>query len=665
MGETGSLSGLGPPCVDDGQCDDGIACTFDACDEGAGRCRSVPDDSECADDSFCNGVEVCTPGLGCRPGEPTSCSDGTACTIDRCDESTRTCEHSPRDADGDGDPDENCDDGSDCDETDPLISSLAPEVCDNERDDDCDGSVDESDCESPEYDSCSDALKITESGSFSLSSAAAASDFAASCASVDGMRDLVAAVVVPEGDPVDVDIVLSTSSGQIALGAAEKCGDPSTETACAPGTRTPGRRTLARLRLRAPDPGAHPVYLFAKGATDLSLHVSYEPPEPKADNETCATARSLELGDNVVASLVDAEADVDSACSTDMGDLVYRITLDEKRDLHVVAASLDDYGLPSLSLRDARCVPKSSEIACRTTDETDLFWRALDPGEYFIRLSATGPTDLTLRATASPPTDPPADESCSGAPPLTPNETLDVSLDDHVDDIRLGCLEGAPDAAFALDLSERSDVLVVERLSEGDEGAVSLVRADCSAEPLFCASGNELLVRAAAHDVEPGDYRVVVESLRQSPTSVTPLVRPAAPPTLVAFADTCEDAVPIGPSGGFFQGNTANASADYEASCDRGGGGAGGGPDQMLALSLSERRRVVLDMRGSSYSTILNVRRGPGCPGEGIVNACTAAVSSDRSFLDLVLDAGTYYVQIDGYGGDEGPWFLDAYVIPP
>ena len=35
------------------------------------------------------------------------------------------------------------------------------------------------------------------------------------------------------------------------------------------------------------------------------------------------------------------------------------------------------------------------------------------------------------------------------------------------------------------------------------------------------------------------------------------------------------------------------------------------------------------------------------------------------SFLDLELDAGTYFLQIDGYVLQAGPWFLDVRVVDP
>jgi hypothetical protein len=140
---------------------------------------------------------------------------------------------------------------------------------------------------------------------------------------------------------------------------------------------------------------------------------------------------------------------------------------------------------------------------------------------------------------------------------------------------------------------------------------------------------------------------------------------PAQAPNVVAFADTCEDAVEIPAQGGFFQGNTANAGADYDASCDLQAQGQGGAAEQMLKLVLPEERRVVLDMLGSSYATLLTVRKGPSCPGEQVANACSAGANSARSYLDLTLPAGEYFVQVDGFAREEGAWFLDVYVVDP
>ena len=61
---------------------------------------------------------------------------------------------------------------------------------------------------------------------------------------------------------------------------------------------------------------------------------------------------------------------------------------------------------------------------------------------------------------------------------------------------------------------------------------------------------------------------------------------------------------------------------------------------------------------------MLSVRSGPACPGIELPLACAAGQSASRSFLDLALESGDYYIQVDGYGADAGAWSLDVYVTP-
>ncbi len=137
MSRDGGGSDTGLPdgtivCATD--CDDGVACTSDAC--VAGSCVNTPDDSMCADGMrcnpvsdcipivctsdadcddglFCTGTETCAvgedgadPSTGCRAGVPPSCTDDLDCTSDACDEDADACAFVPDDT--------ACDDGVDC-----------------------------------------------------------------------------------------------------------------------------------------------------------------------------------------------------------------------------------------------------------------------------------------------------------------------------------------------------------------------------------------------------------------------------------------------------------------------------------------------------------------------------------------------------------------------
>jgi hypothetical protein len=245
---------LGGPCVDDAQCDDGVACTFDRCDGARNRCRYAPDDSLCDDHVYCNGREVCSIARGCGPGPVVTCQDGDTCTTDTCVEAAHTCAHAPRDNDADGDQDVHCSPGKDCNDLDPTVSSQHAEVCGNRKDDDCDGQVDEQGCISPADDTCAEALAIAAPGTYALSTVGAAKDYAASCGVTTpaSARDVVAAITVPAGGPRDVDLWASASAGELAMAVFSACGQAQTELGCgASGAQ------VARARVRSVQPGTY------------------------------------------------------------------------------------------------------------------------------------------------------------------------------------------------------------------------------------------------------------------------------------------------------------------------------------------------------------------------------------------------------------------------
>jgi hypothetical protein len=655
---------LGGPCLEDRQCNDGIACTFDACNVALRRCQNIPDDSVCQNDIFCDGFEICDAALGCRRGQITTCSDDKTCTIDRCIEESKTCSHVDRDADGDGSPDGHCVSGGDCDDADPTVFTGHAEVCNNKKDDNCDGQVDEDPCQRPAHDSCLDPFVIRESGVYELDTAAATYDYGGTCAPMEpaGRRDVVVALEMAAER--QVDIVAEAPSGVLALGIAGQCDRLQSELACASGLPGPIGNVLARVRVFRLGPGTFPLYVWADRDEKVLLHVTESPPMAPPSNETCGSAAPIAPGVPVVASLAGSAKDIASRCGFKSGDLVYTFTLQSAQDVSVHAASLDGYGVPIVSLRRSICAKLEDEIACATGAK--VFARALPAGTYHVGVGATAPTDARVEVTVTPPTAPPIGDRCAAAPPLMPNRTYSISLQDHADDVELACSDvGWVDAVHELELAGSSDVLLLMRLSVGDAGAVSLTSATCDAPALACAKDAASPVRATRRNVAAGAYRAVAESRLGNPVQLTALVRPAVPPTLVPFADTCEAAPLIGENGGFFQGTTANAAADYSAGCDTSGTAAGGAPDQMLKLVLPAQKRVIFDMQGSSYATVLDIRKAEGCPGAELPRGCSAGYMPLRSFLDMTLDAGAYWVQVDGYGGEQGTWLLDVRIVDP
>lgn len=137
----GGRSGLhSPPPPDAGPRDAGM----DGGRDGAPPLDVGPDGPapcvRCDDGVLCNGAELCAADGTCLPGAPETCDDLDPCTADRCDPAADVCAHLREERDEDGDGVTTC--AGDCDDGDPTVSPLAPEVCDM-QDDDCDLAVDE------------------------------------------------------------------------------------------------------------------------------------------------------------------------------------------------------------------------------------------------------------------------------------------------------------------------------------------------------------------------------------------------------------------------------------------------------------------------------------------------------------------------------------------
>lgn len=655
---------LGGPCQDDATCDDGAECTDDRCDLTLGRCRFTPDAAACDDGVYCDGEEICVPRVGCEEGSPHDCGDDDACTIDTCQEDTRTCTRALRDADGDGDPDGHCDGGADCDDLDPTRSSDAPEICANLVDDDCDGDADEGDCLAPPNDDCEDSLTIVPDALVVMGTAGSDLDVAISCAPENALHDVIATVEIPSGPARDLDVRAAADEGVVAVAIADDCGNRAGELACGSPAVGPGGQPRARALARSVSPGEVAIVVTTTQPVGVSLDVRLDPATTAPTNETCGTADDLAPGVAVEVDLVDAALDLGSACPRATGELVWRVELDEASDIDVHATSLDGFGEPSVSIRSEACALPEDELACRTADNAHVHRNAVPEGVFFVALSASAPTRTRLVVDRSEPSDPLPDEDCSGAPGLTLGESVEIDLGTHQDD-HAPCVVGGVDAAYDLTLEETTDLLLVQHVAPGDAGSISLGDATCLASgTLACSPGGQNPVRLRRRGLAAGDRTIVLEGTGTGTQRLDVLGRPARPSISVPFSDTCEDALLIPPDGGFFVGNTANAGADLDAGCDDAGGPAGGAGERFLRLELQERSRVVLDSSGSSYRVLLDVREGPDCPGVEVPLACTVSNSSSGpAFLDLEMEAGTYQVQVDGRSQEAGAFQLDVHVL--
>jgi hypothetical protein len=174
--------------------------------------------------------------------------------------------------------------GGDCDDTDPTGTPVTSR-CANHKDDNCDGMIDESNCQKPSHDTCLDPLTIDHMGNYEPDTTAASFDFGHLCPHGRGYAPGCRRGPRADRQPQDVDIVAEVPHGAIALGVDAECGSYG-RSARSFGANGPSNDRIARLRLRSLAAATHPLYVWSDRDQSIVLHVTYGPPTQPPANET-------------------------------------------------------------------------------------------------------------------------------------------------------------------------------------------------------------------------------------------------------------------------------------------------------------------------------------------------------------------------------------------
>lgn len=641
-------------CTSDEDCDDGVTCTRDVCDP-SGFCRNPVDPAVCDDEVFCNGVEQCDPRRGCVPGPRETCNDDDVCTIDRCNEAGKTCEHSPRDLDEDGDPDFFCAGGGDCDDRDPTRHSDYPEVCGDAIDNDCDETVDEETCGRAPYDTCDDALDVSAGGTFVVDASSLGAEYTLGClgSPPSGVRrrDFVLSLTLTE--PRDVSIEAQGASTVTAVALRSECAVTAGELECRSGFP-------AQMRRRALQPGTYFVIVSADAAGEVVVRVDLSEATEAPTNETCATATEIPAtGGRVTGTTVDVQDDTTTRCGGFFSpELFYSFTLEDERDVRVTASTPSEDTL-TWELRGAAC-DDASVLRCASGAPAIGRVHRLPAGTYYLVVE--GPSyaevDFTLDVEVLDPTDPAPGDICLNAIPLELGVATTGTLLELQDDLTTSCGFNARDVVYSFELADRRDVTI--EVGEGTTSFNASVRTTCAdaATQLRCVRGSP--VRTRLRDLGAGTYYVVVESYFGSGFTITATDSEPVTPVEVTGNETCGSAYDIPVTGGLFRGDTTTMAADLDANC----GDQARSADAVFRLALPERRRVTFDTGGSGYDTVLHIHRD-ACVSRGELACDDDSGDGSASFIDRTLDAGTYYVVVDGRGMvSRGEYFLEVLVSP-
>lgn len=384
--------------------------------------------------------------------------------------------------------------------------------------------------------------------------------------------------------------------------------------------------------------------------------------------ETCTTAPALNTCGQAVTFTADQSAardDTVGSCGAEPGggkDLWWGLTLSATFDVQVTARpSAASQAQPVISLR--RGCDADAELACRDGlgGAASFRVKSLPAGSYALIVdgydaAASGRVDVTVELL--PPTLP-SNEACGTAADLAVDTDVTVDLSTADDDVQVTCntVGGSPEVVYRLDLPAAGDVFVTAT-GEADAGVdpvLALRRAPCAAADEaacvdFLASGTETLT---ARNLEAGRYFVVVENYGRPAAAPVTVRASVGPPTPPPANDTCAApraiTFPAGMNSVTFTTDTSLALDDTAAGCNT----EAGSPETVWALTLGTTQRVTVAAQASAGAATDPVvyLRGTACDeATGMELACADVAPPGPDTFSLVLDPGTYFLFVEGFG---------------
>lgn len=644
------------PCREDEH-----ACTTTMCAEAADRCSVSTDDSMCTNDDACDGTEVCNPARGCVPGPAPVCNDETSCTVDSCDPGTG-CVYTPRDLDGDGYVAGSCG-GEDCDD-DPRYGTMvypgATEICDNRRDDDCNGYRDfnDSTC-GPTNDTCDVATVLTlgpMGGTFSGATTGLRNNYALACASGSG-PDAVFRFTLTEMR--DVRVSATAAGAVVALRPFDQCAS-GPDDKCNTGSPP----TLIRRSLPAGE-YAIIVRTTSGAAFDVSVRLSDPTVAPPVDVCNDLTTMIAGTGGSFSGRFEEVEDDYSLSCNgVSSRDAVYAFEVPAAgmKDLTVTATTTGGSWSQAYVALARDCGDRATYLGCETDGTTTSFSRLrLGPGRYYIVVepSSTDATDYTLNVTLVDTPPPAPGDLCTVPIDVTPAaipgmRTAGTDVSRLMLDNPVSCAPAGTgrDAVWTFTTTAVQDITMTVTGSGTIYGAL---RGTCApSTDLRCTSASGTISQTY-RSLPAGTYYFVAQT-----TAVSGMMNgtlDVRAPTPIPPTDRCPGATIVPPT------SRMDTTVGFSSEVDMGTCAAGlrGAPDAFYQFTLATRQRVVATATrgagGAIYAGITTTCASPTSTACDMAGGTTASVAT-------TLDPGTYFLWVETAAGAEADYTLDFFTFP-
>ncbi len=500
---------------------------------------------------------------------------------------------------------------------------------------------------------CQGPIPITTGQPISGDTRNAQNSLSGSCAAGEA-SEVVYSLTVERRTSVSMRLEASYDA---ALYVQQQCGRADSEVGCNDDERD---STHSRLDLSL-DPGTYYVvvdgYDDNRGTYTLVVTTTEAPPTARV----CADAAVIAAGQPTTGTTAGMSDTFQATCAAGARspDRAYRFEVPAASRIRFLQETPSYDG--ALYVR-RECANAATELACNddwTDSRHSLLLMTLDPGSYYLYSdgygnNAAGPYTITMDM-APAAGGGAAGDACADAVAMTGAGAFTGDTLTARDDLQGSCAptQGGPDVVFRLDVTRRSRARLSLEQSE-ITGGIVYVQRRCGdrASEVACGRGSLDTVLA------PGSHFIVVDSA--APDAFGRFRLNAQLEDVAALERSCQRARVIQP-GHAITGATQTGGPDqFQASC----GANARAPDAVYQLRLVRRSRVRL-LLSASYDGVLYLRRG--CTDRSTEIACNDDdTDAQHSRIETTLDAGTYFVFVDGYNErDAGNYTLDVTVSNP
>jgi hypothetical protein len=481
---------------------------------------------------------------------------------------------------------------------------------------------------------------------------------AGSCGTSDS-RELAYQLDVTNRERVGIDVEARFDS--VLYVRKDDCAEPSAEIDC--NDDYASDRTRSRID-RVFEPGKYYVFVDGYGQESGAFKMKVTVTDVAAIADMCAKALPLPIGAAQAATTAGLADDAKATCGggADGADAVWRAEVPSRSRVRIVEHS--DEMTPVVHVRRA-CADEQSELACGEGGAGSgdaAIVSVMDPGTYAVFADAhdrdaAGHYTLLFETAPLAGSGTPGD-ACGDAIPIALGPSGSVSGDTFAarDDFGGSCGgAGAPDVVYRIDVARQSRLTASLDGEESPHALVMWRRCGDRSSEVGCG-------RAIDEVVGPGTYFVAVDG--------------AAPDTFGRFTlnwtlhDLAGQAAACGTAptlvdGARVSGTTVGAGDKFATSC---ASADASGADRVYKFVLASRANVHLALTASTFDATLALRRacsdasaGPGSP----ELVCESEPDSNhRSVIERSLEAGSYWVIVDGQSAnDQGPFSLDYKVV--